>query len=63
MLTHELGKLAYLHYGLAAVLAFAAAKMLAAPWIEVTPLESLAVIFTLLAATIAVSLTLQRKRA
>ncbi len=61
VLTHALGKLAYLHYGLAAVLAFAAAKMLAAPWIAVTPMQSLAVIFTLLAMTIAVSLTLQRK--
>ncbi|MGI4755242.1 MAG: TerC/Alx family metal homeostasis membrane protein [Janthinobacterium lividum] len=61
VLTHALGKLAYLHYGLAAVLAFAAGKMLIAPWFEVTPLESLAVIFGLLAVTVVVSLLLQRK--
>jgi tellurite resistance protein TerC len=61
VLTHALGKLAYLHYGLAAILAFAAGKMLAAPWIEVTPMISLIVIFALLAITIAISLILQRK--
>lgn len=61
VLTHALGKLAYLHYGLAAVLAFAAAKMLIAPWYEVTPLASLVVIFAILAVTIVVSLLLQRK--
>jgi len=60
VLTHALGKLAYLHYGLAAVLAFAAAKMLIAPWYEVSPLASLVVIFAILAVTIVVSLILQR---
>ena len=60
MLTDALGKLTYLHYGLAAVLGFAAAKMLIAPWFQVTPLQSLAVIFGLLAVTIALSLALQR---
>jgi tellurite resistance protein TerC len=60
VLTHALGKLAYLHYGLAAVLAFAAGKMLAAPWIEITPMVSLIVIFVLLAITVVVSLLLQR---
>lgn len=62
VLTHALGKLAYLHYGLAAVLAFAAGKMLVAPWLEVTPLQSLLVIFALLAITVVVSLPLQRQR-
>ncbi len=61
VLTHALGKLAYLHYGLAAVLAFAAAKMLAAHWYEVSPLASLVVIFVLLAGTAVISLLLQRK--
>jgi tellurite resistance protein TerC len=60
VLTHALSKLAYLHFGLAAVLAFAAAKMLIAPWYEVTPLMSLVVIFAILAITIVVSLILQR---
>ena len=63
VLTHALGKLAYLHYGLAAVLAFAAGKMLVAHWFEVTPLESLVVIFGLLAITVVVSLLLQKRTA
>jgi len=62
VLTHALGKLAYLHYGLAAVLAFAAGKMLIAHWYEVTPLVSLAVIFGILAITIVISLILQRNQ-
>jgi tellurite resistance protein TerC len=61
VLTHALGKLAYLHYGLAAVLAFAAGKMLVAHWVEVSPLTSLIVIFVLLAGTAVISLLLQRK--
>ena len=63
VLTHALGKLRYLHFGLAAVLAFAAGKMLVAPWFEVSPLQSLVVIFALLAITVAVSLILQRQPA
>lgn len=60
VLTHALGKLAYLHFGLAAVLAFAAGKMLAAPWVEIAPMISLVVIFAILAVTIIVSMLLQR---
>jgi tellurite resistance protein TerC len=56
LLAHLLKKLQYLHYGLAAVLGFAALKMLAASWIEVGPLLSLGVIVALLGSTIAVSL-------
>ena len=63
VLTHALGKLKYLHYGLAAVLGFAALKMLAAHWVEITPVVSLAVIAGLLAITIGVSLYLQRNQA
>ncbi len=63
VLTHALGKLAYLHYGLAAVLAFAAAKMLAARWITISPLQSLVVIGAILAVTILVSLMLQHSKA
>ncbi len=62
VLTHALAKLRYLHYGLAAVLGFAAVKMLIAPWMEVTSLQSLAVIFCLLAVTVAASLVLQQGR-
>ena len=56
LLAHLLTKLRFLHYGLAAVLAFAAAKMLAAQWIEVGPLASLGVIVVLLGITVTASL-------
>jgi len=56
LLAHMLKRLRYLHYGLAAVLAFAAVKMLTAKWWEVGPLTSLAVIVTMLGITILLSL-------
>jgi tellurite resistance protein TerC len=56
LLAHLLAKLRYLHYGLAAVLAFAALKMLSAQLYEIGPLTSLAVIVSLLAVTIVLSL-------
>ena len=52
----SLARLRFLHYGLAAVLAFAAVKMLASHWIEVGPAPSLVVIVTVLAITIIASL-------
>jgi tellurite resistance protein TerC len=51
-----LTRLRFLHYGLAAVLGFAALKMLAARWIEIGPVTSLVVILTLLAFTVFFSL-------
>jgi tellurite resistance protein TerC len=57
LLAHLLTKLRYIHYGLSAVLAFAALKMLGAHWIEVGPMTSLAVIIVLLSTTILLSLT------
>ena len=60
VLAHALSKLKYLHYGLAAVLAFAAVKMLLAPWFDLTPLASLAIIFAILLLTILVSLSMQQ---
>lgn len=54
-----LNRLRFLHFGLAAVLAFAALKMLAAHWIEIGPLVSLAVILGLLALTVTCSLLLR----
>lgn len=60
LLAAMLAKLRFLHFGLAAVLAFAALKMLAADWIDIGPLVSLAVIAGLLGITIAVSLLLPR---
>jgi tellurite resistance protein TerC len=56
VLIGALSRLRFLHYGLAAVLAFAALKMLAARWIEIGPLASLAIILTLLAITFGASL-------
>ncbi len=45
-----------LHYGLAAILAFVALKMLLAPWIEVPILISLSIILAILAVCILLSL-------
>jgi tellurite resistance protein TerC len=59
LLAHLLTKLRFLHYGLAAVLAFAALKMLAASWLEIGPLLSLAVIVFILTITIVLSLTVK----
>lgn len=56
LLARALHQLRYLHFGLAAVLAFAGIKMLAARWFEVGPLVSLAVIAVVLAITVAASL-------
>jgi tellurite resistance protein TerC len=55
LLAAMLSKLRFLHLGLAAVLAFAAIKMLLADWIDIGPLTSMAIIATLLTATIAAS--------
>jgi tellurite resistance protein TerC len=55
LLAHLLIKLRFLHYGLAAVLAFAALKMLSAPWLTIGPLLSLAVIITILGSTVILS--------
>jgi tellurite resistance protein TerC len=56
LLAHMFRKLRFLHLGLAAVLFFASVKMLMAPWYEVGPLVSLAVIVGILGVTIAASL-------
>lgn len=56
LLIGALSRLRFLHFGLAAVLAFAALKMLLSHWIEIGPLASLAVILTLLAITFSASL-------
>jgi tellurite resistance protein TerC len=57
-----LARLRFLHYGLAVVLAFAAAKMLASSWIEIAPLTSLAVILGILGLTIGLSVFLPIER-
>jgi tellurite resistance protein TerC len=56
LLAHLLAKLRFLHYGLAAVLAFAALKMFAAHHLDIGPLTSLATIIVILGTTIVLSL-------
>jgi tellurite resistance protein TerC len=56
LLVHLLAKLRFLHYGLAAVLAFAAFKMLSGHWFDIGPITSLAAIVTILFITIVLSL-------
>ena len=56
LLAALLVRLRYLHLGLAAILAFAAIKMLCAPWLEVGPIPSLAIIAVMLLVTVGVSL-------
>ena len=56
ILAHLLKQLRFLHYGLAAVLAFAAFKMLAVHWIDIGPMTSLGVIVAVLSVTILLSL-------
>lgn len=55
-LSSLLRRLRYLHYGLAALMAFVALKMLAAPWLEIPITLSLAIIGLILAVCAAVSL-------
>lgn len=52
-----------LRYGLALVLMFIGAKMLAAPWFHVPVQASLAVVAALIGASIAASLVVTRRRA
>jgi tellurite resistance protein TerC len=56
LLAHLLTRLRFLHYGLSAVLAFAAFKMLSAHWFDIGPLTSLAVVIGVLTVTILLSL-------
>jgi len=63
LLAAGLAKLRYLHFGLAAVLGFAAVKMLLADWVEIGPGVSLAVIAGLMGVTVGVSMAVGRKEA
>lgn len=62
LLAVMLARLRFLHFGLAAVLAFAAVKMLGSEWFDVGPLLSLAVIAGLLGITIVTSLVFAKAR-
>jgi tellurite resistance protein TerC len=61
LLAAMLAKLKYLHFGLAAVLGFAAVKMLLADWVTIGPVVSLGVIAGLMAVTVGVSVGVGRK--
>ena len=63
LLAAMLSKLRFLHFGLAALLAFAALKMLLSSVIEVGPIASLAVIGSVLFITLAASLLGRQSRA
>ena len=61
LLAAGLAKLRYLHFGLAAVLGFAALKMLLADWVEIGPGVPLAVIAGLMGVTVGVSMMVGSK--
>lgn len=54
-------ELRYLHWGLAAVLAFAGLKMLASDWVEIPPLLSVGVIVVCIGAAVLASLPARRR--
>ncbi|HEX7837735.1 MAG TPA: TerC/Alx family metal homeostasis membrane protein [Kofleriaceae bacterium] len=56
-----IGQLRYLKYGLSAVIAFAGAKMLAAPWITISPIASVGVIGLVIGAAAAASVYASRR--
>ena len=60
LLIGMLTRLRFLHYGIAALLGFAAFKMFASHWLEVGPVASLAVIVAVLAVTVGASLVVRR---
>ena len=62
LLAAALAKLRFLHYGMAVVLMFAAAKMLLQDWVAIGPGLSLAVIAGVLGVTIAASLCAKQQR-
>jgi tellurite resistance protein TerC len=54
----QMGRMSYLHYGLAGVLAFAALKILTQEWFHVPPLISTGIIVVLIGGSIWASLKL-----
>ena len=61
VLVGAIADLRYLRYGLSAVLAFAGAKMLAAPWVVISPIVSVGVIALVIGAAVATSLVASRR--
>jgi tellurite resistance protein TerC len=62
VLVDGLAKLRYLDIGLSAVLAFAGAKLLAAPWLHISPVVSISVIAGIITAAVVASLVAARRR-
>jgi tellurite resistance protein TerC len=56
-----IGGLRFLHYGLAAILAFAAVKIITSNWIHIHPLLSVTIIVILLGSSVAASLIFKHK--
>jgi tellurite resistance protein TerC len=61
VLANAIADLHYLHYGLAAVLAFAGVKMIAARWFHIPPLLSVAVIIACIGIAVVASLAHRRR--
>jgi tellurite resistance protein TerC len=61
VLVGAIAELRFLRYGLSAVLAFAGAKMLAAPWLVLSPLASVAVIALVIGAAVGASVVANRR--
>jgi tellurite resistance protein TerC len=63
VLLGALSELRYLKYGLSAVIAFAGAKLLAAPWLTISPPVSVAVIALVIGAAVVASVVARRRDA
>lgn len=61
VLVGAIADLRYLRYGLSAVIAFAGAKMLVAPWVVISPIVSVGVIALVIGAAVATSLVARRR--
>ena len=61
LLERLISQLKYLHYGLAAVLLFSAAKLATARWIEISPVASISIIIACIGATILPSVRALRR--
>jgi len=61
VLVGAIADLRYLRYGLSAVIAFAGAKMLAAPWVVISPIVSVGVIALVIGTAVVTSLVARRR--
>ena len=61
VLAQTIADMKYLHFGLAAVLAFAAFKLLSSKWIHISPLLSVALIVTMIGAAVVPSIIHARR--